>query len=188
VIGFLDFLRTDLLAPSTPPVIEESIQRGVTNFLRVPLLFERFVAFGVFASLDMFLYVLTFLPLRTLFIVGRFTLACVATPGLALTWCFTPALKRVGWHLLVMVLGDPEVVRAKQRGEAAQVEGVGSVGVEAAMHENDADAPIDSLGSGSPQRKKEEEGEKRWVQGLGGFFGPTSPWRWLRPTFHRTHG
>lgn len=161
-------------------MIEESIQRGVTNFLRVPLLFERFVAFGVFASLDIFLYVLTFLPLRTLFIVGRFALACVATPGLALAWCFTPALKRIGWQVLVMVLGDPEVIRAKQRGNAARVESSNAESVEAAMNENEAD--------GNPKKKEEQAGEKAWVRGLGGFFGPSSPWCWLRPTFHRTHG
>lgn len=181
MIGFFDFLRTDLLAPSTPPVIEESIQRGVTNFLRVPLLFERFVAFGVFASLDMFLYVLTFLPLRTLFIVGRFALACVATPGLALAWCLTPALKRVGWQVLVAVLGDPEVIRAKQRWNATRVESSNAVSVEAAMNENEADGNLKT-------KDEQQAGEKAWVRGLSGFFGPSSPWRWLRPSFHRTHG
>ena len=162
-------------------MIEESIQRGVTNFLRVPLLFERFVAFGVFASLDMFLYVLTFLPLRTLFIVGRFALACVATPGLALAWCLTPALKRVGWQVLVAVLGDPEVIRAKQRWNATRVESSNAVSVEAAMNENEADGNLKT-------KDEQQAGEKAWVRGLSGFFGPSSPWRWLRPSFHRTHG
>jgi hypothetical protein len=167
-IGFLAFLRTDLLAPSTPPVIEDAIPRGVANFLRVPLLFERFVAFGVFASLDMFLYVLTFLPLRTLASVGRFALGCAATPALAAVWCLTPALKRLGWRLLVAALGDPESIRAEQRAAAGKAAG------------EDLDADL----SGDLGRKVDEA----WVRGPSGLFGPDSPWRWLRPTFHRTHG
>lgn len=69
-----------MLAPSAPPQVEDSIGQGVNQFLKVPMHFEKFVIFGVFISLDLFLSVLTFLPMRSVLSLLRFTLSMLFTP------------------------------------------------------------------------------------------------------------
>jgi hypothetical protein len=79
-----------LLAPSAPPQVEESIGHGVSQFLKIPLYFENFVIFGVFISLDLFLSVLTFLPMRSVLSLLRFAFALSVTPFIIISALILP--------------------------------------------------------------------------------------------------
>ena len=100
-ISFAKFLHTDLLAASTPPKIEESVRRSVDSFLSVPFAFENFVIFGIFTSVDMFLYTITFLPLRCLLPIIRIAIWICAMLLVAFWWIVC-TLARHLLHLMII--------------------------------------------------------------------------------------
>lgn len=62
--GLLAFAKTEAFGERHSAGLDDSVPEAIDNFLAVPAKFERFVAFGVLACLDTFLYTVTFLPLR----------------------------------------------------------------------------------------------------------------------------
>jgi transmembrane anterior posterior transformation protein 1 len=58
------YLRTEIFGIGQPGLYEPPVRENIHNFFLVPFKLESFICLGFFTSLDAFLYVLTFLPIR----------------------------------------------------------------------------------------------------------------------------
>jgi hypothetical protein len=63
--SLMKYLQVEMFGVQTKPQVESSAAtENIDNFLNVPASLERLLFFGTFVCLDVFLYVLTFLPVR----------------------------------------------------------------------------------------------------------------------------